>query len=58
MKSRRSYCVNYISEIHVGFRSCRYGELTALKKYFKENGMKITEIEYLENGHVVDRKKF
>ena len=57
MKSR-SYVVHYESPYHIGFRSCRYGELTALRKQFKAEQKKITKIEYLENGAVVDIKTF
>ena len=54
----RSYTVYYESEYYVGFRSCLYGELTTLKNDFKNEGKKITEIEYLKDGVVIDRRRF
>ena len=54
----RTYIVHYESDIHRGFRSCKYGELTELKRYMKETGKRITEIEYLISGIVVETKKF
>lgn len=54
----KHYTVHYESTYRNGFRSCLYGELTALKKQFKEEGKKITEIEYFVNGKLVDRKTF
>lgn len=54
----KTYIVHYESEAHIGFRTCRHGELTALKRIMKEVGEQITEIEYLKNGKVVDVRKF
>lgn len=55
-----SFCtVYYESDIHIGFVTCIYGNLTALKKQFKEEGKKITKIEYSDrNGYTIDRKVF
>lgn len=55
-----SFCtVWYESEVHMGCRTCFYGELTALKKQFKEDGKKITEIDYCDkNGNIIERKIF
>jgi hypothetical protein len=54
----RTYVVHYETESHIGFVTIQYGELTSLKRMCKERGHKITEIEYLVNGVVVDIKKF
>lgn len=54
----RTYCVHYETEYHVGFESIEYGELTSFKRMCKEQGYKITAIEYLVNGRVVDIKRF
>lgn len=54
----KTYIVHYESEAHIGFRTCRHGELTALKRIMKEVGEQITEIEYLKNGKVVEVKQF
>lgn len=54
----RSYVVHFESPYRIGFRACRHGELTELRKQFKAEQKKITKIEYLENGYVVDVKTF
>lgn len=55
---KRTYVVHYETESHIGFETIQYGELTALKRMCKERGHKITAIEYLVNGKVVEIKKF
>lgn len=58
MKTKKSYIVHWESAYYIGFNSCSYGELTALKRQFKEEGKKITEIEYFENDILTERKIF
>lgn len=54
----RTYTVHYETESHIGFKTIQHGELTKLKRMCKERGHKITKIEYLVDGKVVNIKKF
>ena len=57
-RNHTAYVVHYESPYHIGFRSCLYGELSALKKQFKSEGKKITSIEVIEFGKVVSIKRY